>query len=198
MATISRALLAPFEKTGIEEFAGALRERGVALLATSGTARRLKEAGLSVTEVSEHTGHPEIMGGRVKTLHPKIHGGLLGNRDVPEHLQQMEEHGIAPIDLLCLNLYPFVETISKPGCTLAEAVEQIDIGGPAMLRAASKNHKHVIPLIDSADYAEFLRRWDSSELDAEYRRRLAAKAFRHTANYDTAIADYLGKTEGTG
>ena len=113
MATISRALIAPFDKTGIEDFARRLHDKGVALLATSGTARRLKEAGIPVTEVSEHTGHPEIMDGRVKTLHPKIHGGLLGNRDIPAHLAQMEEHSIPPIDLLCLNLYPFVETISR-------------------------------------------------------------------------------------
>ena len=191
MTTISRALIAPYDKTGIEEFARLLHEKGVSLLATSGTARRLKEAGIPVTEVSEHTGHPEILGGRVKTLHPKIHGGILGNRDLPDHLEQMREHGIEPIDLLCLNLYPFVETISRPGCTLPEAVEQIDIGGPAMLRAAAKNHKHVIPLIDAADYPEFLRRWEADELDLDYRRRLAAKAYRHTAEYDTAITEYL-------
>ena len=192
MTTISRALIAPYDKTGIEEFTRLLHERGVSLLATSGTARRLKAAGIPVTEVSEHTGHPEILGGRVKTLHPKIHGGLLGNRDLPEHLEQMREHGIEGIDLLCLNLYPFVETINRPGCTLAEAVEQIDIGGPAMLRAAAKNHKHVIPLIDAADYPEFLRRWEADQLDLDYRRGLAATAYRHTAEYDTAISDYLG------
>jgi len=199
MTTISRALIAPYDKTGIEDFARVLHERGVALLATSGTARRLKEAGLPVTEVSEHTGHPEILGGRVKTLHPRIHGGLLGNRDLPEHLAEMKEHGIVPIDLLCLNLYPFRETIARPGCTLPEAVEQIDIGGPAMLRAAAKNHKHVIPLIDAADYPEFLRRWAEDRLDLDYRRSLAAKAFAHTASYDAAIAAYLARpTPGGG
>jgi len=196
MAKISRALVAPFDKTGIEDFARALIGKGVALLATSGTARRLREAGLPVTEVSEYTGFPELLGGRVKTLHPKIHGGLLGRRGDPEHVAQMQAHGIEPIDLLCLNLYPFLETIEKPGCTLAEAVEMIDIGGPAMLRAAAKNYAGVIPLIDAGDYPEFLRRWEADELDPAYRRGLAAKAYAHTAVYDAAIAAYLGRGEG--
>ncbi|MHC4137634.1 MAG: bifunctional phosphoribosylaminoimidazolecarboxamide formyltransferase/IMP cyclohydrolase [Planctomycetota bacterium] len=195
MAKISRALIAPFDKTGIEVFAQALHQRGIQLIATSGTARRLREADLPVTEVSEHTGFPEMLGGRVKTLHPKIHGGLLGRRDDPEHVAQMQAHDIPPIDLLCLNLYPFVATISKPDATFADAVEMIDIGGPAMLRAAAKNHAFVVPLIDSQDYDEFLRRLDSDELDADYRRRLAAKAYAHTAEYDTAIAGYLAREE---
>jgi len=195
MTTIKRALIAPYAKAGIVDFARALHDRGVELLATSGTARTLKDASLPVTEVSEHTGFPEILGGRVKTLHPRIHGGLLGRRDDPEHVAQMQAHEIPPIDLLVLNLYPFVATIAKPGATFAEAIEKIDIGGPAMLRAASKNHAFVVPLIDSADYAEFLRRMDSGELDADYRRGLAAKAFRHTAFYDSAIAGYLGRQE---
>jgi phosphoribosylaminoimidazolecarboxamide formyltransferase/IMP cyclohydrolase len=192
MTTVSRALLAPYDKTGIVEFGRALHERGIALLATSGTARKLKEGGLPVTEVSEHTGFPEMLGGRVKTLHPKIHGGLLGRRDLPEHVAQMKEHGIEPIDLLCLNLYPFRETIAKPGVTLPEAVEQIDIGGPAMLRAAAKNHAHVVPLIDSADFAETLQRLDAGELTLDFRKKLAAKAYNHTCLYDSAIANYLG------
>ena len=195
MTTISRALLAPYDKTGIVEFARALHERGVALLATSGTARKLKEAGLPVKEVAEHTGHPEMLDGRVKTLHPKIHGGLLARRDLPEHVAQMEEHGIEPIDLLCLNLYPFRETIAKPGVTLAEAVEQIDIGGPAMLRAAAKNHAHVVPLIDSADFEETLKRLDDGELTLEFRKGLAAKAYAHTCHYDAAITNYLADGE---
>ncbi len=191
MARIERALLAPYDKTGIAEFAKELHARGAELLATHGTARALKAAGIPVKEVSEHTGFPEILGGRVKTLHPKIHGGLLGRRDDPEHRAQMAEHGIAPIDLLCLNLYPFVATIRKPGVTLAEAVEQIDIGGPAMLRAAAKNHAHVVPLVEAVDYAEFLARLDRGELDPSYRKQLAAKAYRHTALYDAAIANHL-------
>ena len=195
MTKLSRALLAPYDKAGIADFAAALHERGTALLATSGTARVLREAGLPVTEVSEHTGHPEILGGRVKTLHPKIHGGLLGRRDDPGHVAEMQAHDILPIDLLCLNLYPFVETIKKPGVTLAEAVEQIDIGGPAMLRAAAKNHADVIALIDAGDYDEFLKRLDAGELDLGYRKGLAAKAYRHTAQYDAAITAYLSSDE---
>jgi phosphoribosylaminoimidazolecarboxamide formyltransferase/IMP cyclohydrolase len=195
MAKISRALIAPFDKTGIEAFAQALHQRGIQLIATSGTARRLREADLPVTEVSQHTGFPEMLGGRVKTLHPKIHGGLLGRRDDPEHVAQMQAHEIPPIDLLCLNLYPFVSTISKPDATFADAVEMIDIGGPAMLRAAAKNHAHVVPLIDSGDYEDFLRRLDADELDADYRRGLAAKAYAHTAEYDTAIAAYMAREE---
>jgi phosphoribosylaminoimidazolecarboxamide formyltransferase/IMP cyclohydrolase len=189
---IARALLAPYDETGIVDFARALHDRGVALIATSGTAKKLKEAGLPVKEVAEHTGFPEMLGGRVKTLHPKIHGGLLGNRDLPEHVAQMAEHDIEPIDLLCLNLYPFRETIAKPGVTLAEAVEQIDIGGPAMLRAAAKNHAHVVPLIDSADFNEALQRMDDGELTMEFRKKLAAKAYAHTCHYDAAITNYLG------
>jgi len=192
MTTIKRAIVAPYDKTGIAEFARALADRGIEILSTHGTAKVLRAAGLTVTEVQDYTGFPEILGGRVKTLHPKIHGGLLGRRDDPEHVAQMAAHGIAPIDLLVLNLYPFVETIAKPGVTLPEAVEQIDIGGPAMLRSAAKNHAHVVPLVDALDYAEFLRRLDGDLLDAEYRRGLAAKAFRHTALYDAAIAGYLG------
>jgi len=192
MTTIKRAIVAPYDKTGIAEFARALLDRGIEILSTHGTAKVLRAAGLKVTEVQDYTGFPEILGGRVKTLHPKIHGGLLGRRDDPEHVAQMAAHGIDPIDLLVLNLYPFVETIAKPGVTLGEAVEQIDIGGPAMLRAAAKNHAHVVPLVDSKDYAEFLRRLDGEALDADYRRGLAAKAFRHTALYDAAIAGYLG------
>jgi len=195
MTKISRALIAPFDKTGIEAFAKALHQRGIQLIATSGTARRLREADLPVTEVSQHTGFPEMLGGRVKTLHPKIHGGLLGRRDDPEHVAQMQAHEILPIDLLCLNLYPFVATISKPDATFADAVEMIDIGGPAMLRAAAKNHAFVVPLIDSGDYEDFLRRLDADELDADYRRGLAAKAYAHTAEYDTAIAGYLAREE---
>ncbi|MEM8884525.1 MAG: bifunctional phosphoribosylaminoimidazolecarboxamide formyltransferase/IMP cyclohydrolase [Planctomycetota bacterium] len=191
-SSISRALLAPYDKSGIVAFGRALHERGVALLATSGTARKLKEAGLPVKEVSEHTGFPEMLGGRVKTLHPKIHGGLLGRRDMPDHVAQMQEHGIEPIDLLCLNLYPFRETIAQPDVTLADAIEQIDIGGPAMLRAAAKNHAHVVPLIDSADYAETLERLDGDQLTPEFRQALAAKAYQHTCLYDSAIANYLG------
>ncbi|MEE8106432.1 MAG: bifunctional phosphoribosylaminoimidazolecarboxamide formyltransferase/IMP cyclohydrolase [Planctomycetota bacterium] len=199
MTTISRALLAPFDKRGIVEFARALNDGGTQLLATSGTARKLQEAGIPVQEVADYTGFPEMLGGRVKTLHPKIHGGILARRDDPEHRAQMEAHGIGPIDLVCVNLYPFVETIAKPGVTLAEAVEQIDIGGPCMLRAAAKNHAHVVPVIDPGDYAEILERIGAGSLDGEFRGQLAAKAFAHTATYDRAITQYLagqGATTG--
>jgi phosphoribosylaminoimidazolecarboxamide formyltransferase/IMP cyclohydrolase len=192
MTKIKRAIVAPYDKTGIADFARALTDRGIEILSTHGTAQVLRGAGVGVTEIQDYTGFPEILGGRVKTLHPKIHGGILGRRDDPEHVAQMAAHGIEPIDLLVLNLYPFVETVAKPGVTLPEAVEQIDIGGPAMLRAAAKNHAHVVPLVDAKDYPEFLRRLDRDELDADYRRALAAKAFRHTALYDAAIAGYLG------
>jgi phosphoribosylaminoimidazolecarboxamide formyltransferase/IMP cyclohydrolase len=188
---VSRALLAPFDKTGIETFARALAQRGVALLATAGTARALRQAGLAVTEVSEHTGFPEMLGGRVKTLHPRIHAGILARRDDPEHMAEMAAHDILPIDLVCLSLYPFGDTVRRPGATLADAVEMIDIGGPAMLRAAAKNHAHVVPLVDAADHGGFLERLDAGRLDADYRRALAAKAYRHTALYDAAVAGYL-------
>jgi len=192
MTTIKRAIVAPYDKTQIAELARALVDRGIEILSTHGTAKVLRAAGLKVIEVQDYTGFPEILGGRVKTLHPKIHGGLLGRRDDPEHVAQMATMGIHPIDLLVLNLYPFVETIARPGVTLPEAIEQIDIGGPAMLRAAAKNHPHVVPLVDARDYPEFLRRLDGDALDPDYRKGLAAKAFRHTALYDAAIAGYLG------
>jgi len=199
MTTISRALLAPYDKRGIVEFARALHDGGTKLLATSGTAKRLREADIPVQEVAEFTGFPEILGGRVKTLHPKIHGGILARRDDPEHRAQMEAHGIEPIDLVCVNLYPFVETIAKPGVTLPEAIEQIDIGGPCMLRAAAKNHIHVVPVIDPADYAEILERFGTDSLDGAFRAQLAAKAFAHTATYDRAITEYLASAnEGAG
>ncbi|MCZ6787858.1 MAG: bifunctional phosphoribosylaminoimidazolecarboxamide formyltransferase/IMP cyclohydrolase, partial [Planctomycetota bacterium] len=197
MTKISRALLAPYDKVGIEELGAALHKMGVEILATSGTAKRLKAARIPAMEVSEYTGFPEILGGRVKTLHPKIHGGILARRDDPEHRAQMDAHGIQPIDLVCLNLYPFVETIQRPGVTLEEAVEQIDIGGPTMLRAAAKNHAHVLAIIDPGDYDDLLQRIAEDRLDDEYRRHLAAKAFRHTAVYDTAITRFLGADRGT-
>jgi phosphoribosylaminoimidazolecarboxamide formyltransferase/IMP cyclohydrolase len=197
MTGISRALIAPYDKTGVEAFARALVERGVSLVSTSGTARVLRAAGLPVTEVQDVTRFPEMLGGRVKTLHPKIHGGLLGRRDDPEHVAQMKEHGIEPFDLLYLNLYPFVETVRNPSVTPAEAIEQIDIGGPAMLRAAAKNHEHVVPIVDPRDLPELLRRMDAGGIDLAWRRELAAKAFRHTTLYDAAIANFLGADPST-
>jgi phosphoribosylaminoimidazolecarboxamide formyltransferase/IMP cyclohydrolase len=195
--TIQTALLSVSDKTGIVEFAQQLAHRGVRLLSTGGTARLLSQAGLAVTEVAAHTGSPEILDGRVKTLHPKIHGGLLARRDSAEHLRTLNEHGIDRIDLLVVNLYPFRETIAKAGCTFADAVENIDIGGPAMLRAAAKNHGTseggVTVVIDPADYARVLAGMDSAGKQPSYglRLELATKAYAHTAAYDGAIADYL-------
>ncbi|MFT3906249.1 MAG: bifunctional phosphoribosylaminoimidazolecarboxamide formyltransferase/IMP cyclohydrolase [Steroidobacteraceae bacterium] len=188
--TIRRALLSVSDKKGITELAQELARRGVELLSTGGTARLLINAGISVREVSDYTGFPEIMDGRVKTLHPRVHGGLLGRRGTDEAV--MAEHGIQPIDLLVVNLYPFAATIARPDCTYAEAVENIDIGGPAMLRAAAKNHADVTVLVDPADYAGVLAELDASgDTSIDTRSRLAAKAYAHTAGYDTMVSGYL-------
>ena len=152
--TLRRALISVSDKTGVVELARALADRGVAILSTGGTARLLTEQGITVTEVSKHTGFPEIMDGRVKTLHPRIHGGLLGRRGVDESVMSL--HGIERIDLLVVNLYPFAETVARPACTYSEAIENIDIGGPAMVRAAAKNHDAVTVLVDPADYGALL------------------------------------------
>lgn len=188
---IRRALLSVSDKTGLIEFARLLSDRGVELLSTGGTAKLLREAAIPVREVSAHTGFPEIMDGRVKTLHPKIHGGLLGRRGIDDAVMQL--HDIAPIDLLVVNLYPFAETVARPGCTYPLAIENIDIGGPAMVRAAAKNHESVTVAVDPADYPQLLaelREHDGCTSFAT-RARLAAKAFAHTARYDTMVASYL-------
>jgi phosphoribosylaminoimidazolecarboxamide formyltransferase/IMP cyclohydrolase len=197
--TIRRALLSVSNKDGLLEFAQALHQRGVAMLSTGGTATLLERAGVPVTQVSSHTGFPEIMDGRVKTLHPKIHGGLLGRRDVDDAV--MRQHGIEPIDLAVINLYPFAATIAKPGCTYEDAIENIDIGGPAMVRAAAKNHDRVAVIVDPADYSAVLDELARSDgaLSEATRKRLAAKAFAHTASYDSAVASYLARVnEGAG
>ena len=193
MAIIKQALISVSDKAGVVEFARGLAGFGVALLSTGGTAKLLRDAGLAVTEVAEYTGFPEMLDGRVKTLHPKIHGGLLGRRDLPEHVEAMRKAGIAGIDMAVINLYPFTRTIAKDGCTFAEAIENIDIGGPAMVRSAAKNHEHVAVVTDPADYASILREMASASgaLGAETRFRLACKAFSHTAAYDGAISNYL-------
>jgi phosphoribosylaminoimidazolecarboxamide formyltransferase/IMP cyclohydrolase len=191
LVPVRRALLSVSDKTGLVDLARGLDALGVSLISTGGTARALREAGLPVTDVSAVTGFPEIMAGRVKTLHPKIHGGLLGRRGIDDAV--MAEHDIAGIDLLVVNLYPFEQVTAAPDCTFLTAIEHIDIGGPAMLRAAAKNHEHVAAVVDPADYAELietLRRDEGTTLDL--RRRLAAKAFAHTARYDGAIANWLG------
>jgi len=196
MNKIQRALLSVSDKTGVLELAQELTRLGVELLSTGGTAKLLQEAGLPVKEVSEHTGFPEMMDGRIKTLHPKIHGGLLGRRGTDEGI--MAEHDIAPIDLVVVNLYPFEATIARDDCTLAMAVENIDIGGPTMLRAAAKNHASVTVLIDPADYGRVLEQLEKDGgVNDQTRFDLAIKTFEHTAHYDGAIANYFGTlTEG--
>ncbi len=192
MNPIRRALISVSDKTGVADFALALHERGVQILSTGGTAKLLTEADIPVIEVSEHTGFPEIMGGRVKTLHPRVHGGILGRRGVDDGV--MHENEIKPIDLVIVNLYPFEETVAKPGCDLPTAIENIDIGGPAMLRAAAKNHAAVTVVVDAADYGLVLEEMsrNSDAVGDATRFDLAVKAFEHTAAYDGAIANYLG------
>jgi phosphoribosylaminoimidazolecarboxamide formyltransferase/IMP cyclohydrolase len=185
------ALLSVSDKTGIVDFARALHERGVKLLSTGGTARLLAESGLPVTEVAEVTGFPEMLDGRVKTLHPRIHGGLLARRDVPAHMAALAEHGIGTIDLLVINLYPFAQATARPDCTLDDAIENIDIGGPAMLRAAAKNWQDVAVVIDPADYAQVLAELQGAGLQKKTKFALAKKVFAHTAAYDGMIANYL-------
>ncbi len=191
LTPVRRALLSVSDKTGIVEFARALKERGIELLSTGGTAQLLVRHGISVKEVAEHTGFPEIMGGRVKTLHPKIHGGLLGRRGLDEEV--MREHGIEPIDLLAVNLYPFAATVARPDCTYDDAVENIDIGGPAMVRAAAKNHASVTVVVDPADYRALLDELAANQgaTDTAIRQMLAAKAFAHTAQYDAMVSAYF-------
>jgi len=190
MTSIRRALISVSDKSGVAELARELHQAGVEILSTGGTAALLRQAGLPVRDVSAYTGFPEIMGGRVKTLHPRVHGGLLGRRGTDDAV--MREHGIEPIDLLVINLYPFAATVEKPGCTYEDAIENIDIGGPAMLRAAAKNHAHVAVLVDPDDYRPVLdeMRRDGG-LAFATRQRLATRAYAHTAAYDAAVAAYL-------
>jgi len=197
MNTTTRALISVSDKTGIVEFARDLREQGVEILSTGGTARLLAENGVEVVEVSDYTGFPEMMDGRVKTLHPKVHGGILGRRGTDEAV--MAEHGIGPIDLVVVNLYPFEQTVARPDCDLPTAIENIDIGGPTMVRAAAKNHAAVTIVVDAGDYATVLEeiRTHGAVTDAT-RFDLAVKAFEHTAAYDGAIANYLGRIQGDG
>jgi phosphoribosylaminoimidazolecarboxamide formyltransferase/IMP cyclohydrolase len=195
LAPVRRALLSVSDKAGLADFARGLDALGIVLVSTGGTAASLRAAGLPVTEVSTLTGFPEIMDGRVKTLHPKVHGGLLGRRGVDDDV--MAEHDIAPIDLLVVNLYPFEQAVAAPDCPLPEAIENIDVGGPAMLRAAAKNHEHVATAVDPADYAEILEALARGGTSIGLRRRLAAKTFAHTARYDGLIANWLGTRSDT-
>jgi phosphoribosylaminoimidazolecarboxamide formyltransferase/IMP cyclohydrolase len=180
---IKRALLSVSDKTGLLDFARALAAAGVEMLSTGGTAKAIRDAGLPVIDVSDYTGFPEMLDGRVKTLHPKVHGGILGRRDLPEHVATMQEHGIGNIDLVCVNLYPFVQTVSKPGCTLEDAIENIDIGGPAMVRSSAKNHAFVTIVTDPADYAKVVdeMKANGGAVTDKTRFSLAIKAFEHTA-----------------
>ena len=194
MAKITRALISVSDKNGIIEFSQQLAGYGVELLSTGGTAKLLRDAGLTVKDVSEFTGFPEMLDGRVKTLHPKVHGGLLGMRSNPAHVAKMKEHGIENIDMVIVNLYPFEATVAKEGCHLEDAIENIDIGGPTMLRSAAKNYPDVTVLVDSADYAQVLAEMKATagEVSAATNFALAVKVFQHTAAYDGAISNYLG------
>ena len=197
--TIKQALISVSDKTGVLEFAQGLAAQGVNLLSTGGTAKMLRDAGLTVTEIGDYTGFPEMLDGRVKTLHPKVHGGILARRDLPEHMATIEAHGIPMIDLVCVNLYPFAATITKPGVTLEDAIENIDIGGPAMVRSSAKNYAGVAIVTDPEDYAPLLdeMKTNGGALQLATRFGLAKKAFTHTARYDSMIANWLtGLDEG--
>lgn len=197
--SIKRALLSVSDKTGLADFAKGLADMGVEILSTGGTAKFLTQQGVPVKEVSDHTGFPELFDGRVKTLHPMIHGGLLQRRDLPEHQKQAKDNGIPPIDLVAINLYPFEETVAKGDVTLEEAIENIDIGGPSILRSAAKNYEAVTVITDPADYATVLAEMKESEGDTKLstREKLAWKVFQRTSSYDSAIARYLNKEQET-
>ncbi|MBU2287554.1 MAG: bifunctional phosphoribosylaminoimidazolecarboxamide formyltransferase/IMP cyclohydrolase, partial [Gammaproteobacteria bacterium] len=193
------ALISVSDKSGIVEFAQALHALGIRLLSTGGTAKLLSDAGLPVTEVAELTGFPEMLDGRVKTLHPKVHGGLLARRDVPEHMAALQQHGIDTIDLLVVNLYPFEATVAKAGCTLEDAIENIDIGGPAMVRSAAKNWKDVGVLTDASQYPQALQELKAEgRLSDKTRFALSVAAFNRISQYDGAISDYLSSIQEDG
>jgi phosphoribosylaminoimidazolecarboxamide formyltransferase / IMP cyclohydrolase len=195
--TKRQALISLSDKSGAEEFCRALAGFGIEILSTGGTAKLLKEAGTAVTEIGEYTGFPEMLDGRVKTLHPRVHAGILARRDLPSHMDAIARAGIPTIDIVVVNLYPFVQTISRPGCTLDEAIENIDIGGPTMVRAAAKNWQHVAVVTDPADYRALIDEMKTANgaISLETRFRLARKAFSHTAAYDGAISNYLTATD---
>lgn len=198
MASIKQALISVSDKTGVEVFARALADRGVSILSTGGTAKLLREVGIECRDVSDYTDFPEMMDGRVKTLNPKVHGGILARRDNEGDLASMAEHGIEQIDLVCVNLYPFREAVAKEGCTISDAIENIDIGGPCMVRASAKNHKFVTIVVDPSDYEMIIAAIDSDLLSEDVRRGLATKAFAHTAAYDGAIANHFSALNSDG
>ena len=189
---VHRALISVSDKTGLVDFAQALAQRGIEILSTGGTAKLLAEHQIAVTEVSDHTGFPEMMDGRVKTLHPTIHGGILGRRGQDDEV--MKQHQITPIDMVVVNLYPFAQTVANPACTLADAIENIDIGGPTMVRSAAKNHRDVAIVVKSQDYSRVIAELDNNQgsLTQAIRFDLAIAAFEHTAAYDGMIANYFG------
>jgi phosphoribosylaminoimidazolecarboxamide formyltransferase/IMP cyclohydrolase len=197
MRKIERAIISVTDKAGVVEFAKSLSKFRVEILSTGGTAKALRQGGVSVMDISDYTGFPEMLDGRVKTLHPKVHGGLLGMRDNPEHVRVMKEHGIKNIDMIVVNLYQFEKTVAKEGVTLDEAIENIDIGGPTMLRSSAKNYKDVTVIVDPADYAPVLKEMEETggATSLKTRFRLAKKAFRLTHLYDGAITKYLEKIE---
>jgi phosphoribosylaminoimidazolecarboxamide formyltransferase/IMP cyclohydrolase len=188
-----RALISVSDKSGVVDFARGLKELGIEIFSTGGTKKSLEAAGVRIHSISELTGFPEILDGRVKTLHPAVHGGILARRDLPQHLSQLSQHHIELIDIVVVNLYPFVETVTKAGVSLDEALENIDIGGPSMIRSAAKNFASVLVVVDPADYDAILEKLGRGNIDSGYRKRLAQKAFQHVALYDTAIAQYLSE-----
>src|SRR3990167_1877643 len=200
MAIIKQALISVSDKSGVLEFAQGLNQLGVKILSTGGTAKLFADNGIPVTEVADYTGFPEMLDGRVKTLQPKVHAGILARRDLPEHVATLKKHDIPTIDLVVVNLYPFAATVAKPGCSLEDAIENIDIGGPTMVRAAAKNHAHVSIVTDPADYADVLAEMQTNngEVSGATRFDLAKKAFSHTAAYDSAISNYLTAIDSDG
>ena len=196
MRRAERALISLTDKSGCEAFAGALAAMGMEILSTGGTARKLRECGVTVTDVAEFTGFPEMLDGRVKTLHPKVHGGILNQRDNFEHQRQCAEHGLQNIDLVAVNLYAFEKTVADPNCSLVDAIENIDIGGPTLLRASAKNFHDVTVIVDPADYPQVLREIEETgNTTLKTRFRLAAKVFALTSRYDTAISTWLEKVD---
>ncbi len=195
MSKIRRAVVSVFKKEGVAEFVKELSAMGVEILSTGGTARTLREAGITVKDVAEYTGFPEMLDGRVKTLHPRIHGGLLSRRSNPKDMEEIKAHGIGLIDMVVVNLYPFEETVSKKDVTFEDAIENIDIGGPTMLRSAAKNFQDVAVVVDPSDYAEVIREMKGSQMELAYetKLRLAQKVFAHTSRYDSLISEYLSK-----
>ena len=190
-----RAIIGVSDKTGVSDFAGGLSKLGYEIFSTGNTKKAISEAGVPVNSISDLTGYPEMLDGRVKTLHPAVHGGILARRDLPAHMEELAKHNITAIDLVAVNLYPFVQTVTREGVTLQEALENIDIGGPTMIRASAKNFPAVIVIVDPADYQPILEKLQKGDLPLDERKRLAQKAFQHVAIYDTAISQYLRQDE---